>query len=63
MSRQAIRRKLTVTADPKCNSCGGYGLRVTNEYSVLGRKLEVTIDVCPCVRVEKLPIEIKVKNA
>ena len=45
------RNALKVVCDDICIHCGGSGLRVKNEYNAFSRKLEVTVDVCPCVKV------------
>ena len=42
---------LKVVCAETCENCGGTGLRVKNEYNSYSRELEVTVDVCPCVKV------------
>jgi hypothetical protein len=49
--KRKLRRQLVVKASDGCSQCGGSGLRVENQYYAGTRRLEVTIDVCPCVKV------------
>lgn len=53
--KRKIRRQLCVQANDNCPNCGGSGLRVNNVYNAAYRRLEVTVDVCPCVRVVPIP--------
>lgn len=50
-TRRKLRKTLTVRAKDDCTMCEGTGLKVSNVYYSASRKLEVTIEVCPCVRV------------
>jgi hypothetical protein len=55
LSTTKLKRSLQVIAEPECVNCGGFGLRVKNNYEAACRRLEVMIDVCPCVRIA--PVE------
>lgn len=53
-----LTRKLMIQAGDDCPKCGGTGLSVKNEYSSIGHKLEVTIEVCSCVRLCAVPVTV-----
>jgi hypothetical protein len=47
------RIRLRIVANDSCSNCFGSGLRVEQEFQKFNRKLEVSISVCACVKVER----------
>ena len=46
-----LRRTMRLVASDGCEICQSTGVRAANEYERVSRKLVVTFDICPCVRV------------
>lgn len=52
--RTYLKRTLRLVANDNCKFCEGTGVKATNEYERVSRKLVVTFEICECVRVKPI---------
>lgn len=57
-----LRKTLRLVANANCPTCDGTGIRATNQYLPSARKLEVTFEICGCVRVKPIGLYLPSKT-
>ena len=54
MTQCYLKKTLRLVANDNCQKCEGTGIMATNSYVAVSHKLEVTFEICHCVRIKPI---------
>ena len=62
ISEKNLRKTMRLVANDNCSDCQGTGIKATNEYVAISRKLQVEFAICACVRVKPIGLMLPRKT-